>query len=48
MTPPRLKLIALALGSVLTACATPTTGVRPSVMTIDEALVDNGGVILYV
>ncbi len=48
MTPPRLKLTALALGSVLAACATPATAVRPSVMTIDEALVDNGGVILYV
>ena len=48
MSPPRLKLIALALGSILAACATPATAVGPSVMPIDEALVDNGGVILYV
>ncbi|HZJ56087.1 MAG TPA: proline iminopeptidase-family hydrolase [Myxococcaceae bacterium] len=46
MTP--LKLTALALGAVLTACATPASSVRPSVMPIEEALVDNGGVVLYV
>ena len=47
MTLRRLQLTALALGSVLSACAAPTTAVRPSVMPIEEGLVDNGGVILY-
>ena len=42
-----LKLTALALGSLLAACAAPATAVRPSVMPIEEGLVDNGGVLLY-
>ena len=41
------KLTALALGSVLAACAAPATAVRPSVMPIEEGLVDSGGVLLY-
>jgi proline iminopeptidase len=48
MSPRRRKLTALTLGAVLTACATPTSSVRPSVMPIEEMLVDNGGVVLYV
>ncbi len=47
MNPRSLKLTALALGTVLAACAAPATAVRPSVMTIEEGLVDNGGVLLY-
>src|SRR6478672_3973955 len=42
-----LKLTALALGSVLAACAAPATAARPSVMTIEEGFVDNGGVLIY-
>jgi proline iminopeptidase len=40
--------LVLALGGVLAACATPAASVAPSVMPIEEALVDNGGVVLYV
>ncbi|MGZ3444638.1 MAG: proline iminopeptidase-family hydrolase [Myxococcaceae bacterium] len=42
-----LKLTALALGAVLAACAAPASAVRPSVMTIEEGFVDNGGVLIY-
>ena len=48
MTSRSSTLAAVAVGAVLTACATPASSVAPSVMPIDEALVDNGGVILYV
>jgi proline iminopeptidase len=48
MTPRSSSLAALAVGAVLTACATPASSAGPSVMPIQEALVDNGGVILYV
>ena len=48
MTSRSSTLAAVAVGVVLTACATPASSVAPSVMPIDEALVDNGGVILYV
>ena len=44
----RSTLCTLGLGAVLTACAAPASSVRPSVMPIEEALVDNGGVLLYV
>ncbi|HZX41305.1 MAG TPA: hypothetical protein VFE93_05655, partial [Myxococcaceae bacterium] len=48
MTHRSLKLTALALGSVLAACAAPATAVRsPSVLPIEEGFVDNGGVLLY-
>jgi len=47
MNPRVQKLTALALGSVLAACAAPATVAHPSVMTIEEGLVDNGGVLLY-
>src|SRR5215468_510894 len=47
MTTRSSTLAALAV-AVLTACATPASSVAPSVMPIEEALVDNGGVILYV
>ena len=42
-----LKLMALALGSLTVACAAPATVAHPSVMTIEEGLVENGGVLLY-
>ncbi|MGZ6162318.1 MAG: proline iminopeptidase-family hydrolase [Myxococcaceae bacterium] len=42
-----LKLTALALGAVLAACAAPASAVRPSVMTIEEGFVNNGGVLIY-
>jgi len=48
MTSRSSTLAAVAVGAVLTACATPASSVAPSVMPINEALVDNGGVILYV
>ena len=48
MNPRSLKRLALATGAMLAACATPASSVAPSVMPIEEALVDNGGVILYV
>jgi proline iminopeptidase len=48
MTPRSSTLVALAVAAALTACATPASSVAPSVMPIEEALVDNGGVILYV
>ncbi|RPH69466.1 MAG: alpha/beta fold hydrolase [Myxococcaceae bacterium] len=44
----RSTLCILGLGAALTACAAPASSVRPSVMPIEEALVDNGGVLLYV
>jgi len=47
MSPRVLKLTAFALGAVLAACAAPATAVRPSVMTIEEGFVDNGGVLIY-
>jgi len=47
MNPGPATLSALAV-TLLTACATPASSARPSVMPIEEALVDNGGVILYV
>ena len=47
MIPHSLKLTALALLAVLAACAAPAAAVRPSVMTIEEGLVDNGGVLIY-
>jgi proline iminopeptidase len=43
-----LTLTALAVGAVLAGCAGPATAARPAVMPIEEALVDNGGVVLYV
>src|SRR5215472_1341163 len=48
MIPRSLNYLALATGAMLTACATPASSVAPSVMPIEEALVDTGGVILYV
>jgi proline iminopeptidase len=39
--------VAVILGAALAGCAGPTAGVRPSVMTIEEGFVDNGGVLLY-
>ena len=47
MIPHPLKLSALALLALLAACAAPATAARPSVMTIEEGLVDNGGVLIY-
>ncbi len=47
MSPRSLTLTAVALGSVLAACAAPATAVRPSVLPIEEGFVDNGGVLLY-
>jgi proline iminopeptidase len=48
MNPRSLEPLALVVGAMLAACATPAASVAPSVMPIEEALVDNGGVILYV
>ena len=48
MSTPSLTRLAVATGLILAACATPAASVAPSVMPIEEALVDNGGVILYV
>jgi len=44
----RSTTCALAIVIVVTACASPASSVRPSVMPIEEMLVDNGGVVLYV
>jgi proline iminopeptidase len=53
MTPDLLPRLVLAATAVLAACATPASTVAPgtgapSVMPIEEMLVDNGGVVLYV
>ena len=48
MSPRSTTLTAFAVGAVLSACVAPATSVAPSVMPIEEALVDNGGVLLYV
>ena len=53
MNPRSLTRLALAVLAMLAACATPASTVAPasggpSVMPIEEALVDNGGVVLYV
>ena len=47
MAPRSWTLTALALGSLLAACATPAPATRPSVMPIEEGFVDNNGVLLY-
>jgi len=48
MRPSSLERLALTTSVMLAACATPAASVSSSVMPIEEALVDNGGVILYV
>src|SRR5215470_3800896 len=48
MKPGSPTRLVLAVGALLAACATPAGSVAPSVMPIEEALIDNGGVVLYV
>ena len=47
MAPRSWKLTALALGSLLAACATPAPASRPNVFPLEEGFVDNNGVLLY-
>jgi len=48
MNPGHLSRLTLATTALLAACATPASSVGPSVMPIEEMLVDNAGVTLYV
>jgi proline iminopeptidase len=47
VSPRSMKLAAVTLGAVMAGCTAPSTAVRPSIMTIEEGFVDNGGVLLY-